>query len=104
MDNLQAGQAGRLAMADVRTMGLESKDRTFLTRDVIDALHMLHSRFNDNRPKTLCLHSTRNPVVVFTDGSYENSDAGEIAMVGGVLIDGDGPAKVFGCLRRFKMN
>ena len=37
------------------------------------------------------------PVIVFTDGSYEPAESGETAMVGGVLLDGDNAAKVFGC-------
>ena len=84
-------------MADVRTLGLESKERTALTTEVNDALKMLLARFQDNKPKSLHLHSESMPVIIFTDGSYEPAESGETAMVGGVLLDGDNAAKVFGC-------
>ena len=96
-DGQLAGRAGKLAMADVRTLGLESKERTAITTEVNDALKMLLARFKDNKPKSLHLHSEAMPVIIFTDGSYEPTENGETAMVGGVLLDGDNAAKVFGC-------
>ena len=84
-------------MADIRSLGLQSKQSVFIDTCAKDALEILKARFMHNEPRMISLHSDKAPVLVFTDGSYEPGECGEIAMVGGVLLDGNKPARVFGC-------
>lgn len=95
-DGQLAGRAGKLAMADIRAMGLQSKHSISLDEDARDALLLLKARFEDNMPKTVALVSESNPVLVFTDGSYEPAEGADVAMIGGVLIDGHEQVRVFG--------
>jgi hypothetical protein len=96
-DGQLAGRAGKLAMADIRSLGLQSRQSVFIDTCAKDALEILKAWFMHNEPKMISLHSDKAPVLVFTDGSYEPGECGEIAMVGGVLLDGNKPARVFGC-------
>eukprot|EP00435_Cladocopium_sp_Y103_P002996 s345_g1.t1 len=54
-DGQLTGRAGRLAMADIREVGLTSKERVMLEKDTLDALEFLKMRFMDNTPKTMSL-------------------------------------------------
>eukprot|EP00435_Cladocopium_sp_Y103_P070955 s1184_g36.t1 len=96
-DGQLAGRAGKLGMADIRALGLHSKQKVPIDDAARRALEMLRNRFADNVPKTVYLISSADPVLVFTDGSFESEGDVETAMVGGVLLDGDGPARTFGC-------
>ena len=51
----------------------------------------------DNKPKCLSLKSDEGTVIVYTDGSYESNNGSEVAMIGGVFLDGLHDARVFGC-------
>lgn len=92
-----AGRAGKLAMSDIRAMGLKSKLREPMTKDAKDAMLMLRARFADNKPKDIALCDNRCPVIIFTDGSFESNKCGDQALVGGVLIDGLSEVQAFGC-------
>ena len=103
--NMQfSGRLGRLAMADVRKMGTESK--VFvpvpLTSEIKDALALLMVRMESGRPKILEVGPTQKPFVFFIDGAFEPSrqvgaDGLGVATIGGVLFSPDGQARVFGC-------
>lgn len=58
---------------------------------------MLKSRFETNKPKEIVLKDDRCPVVIFIDGSFEPGDDNDVAMVGGVMLDGQEEPQVFGC-------
>ena len=96
-DGQLAGRTGRLAMADIRTMGLHSKNSINLDVGAKQALEMLRKRFLNNKPKTLALRSDTSPILLYTDGSFEPGEDRDIAMVGGVLLDGSENTRVFGC-------
>ena len=95
-DGQLTGRAGRLAMADIREIGLAAKERVHLDVDSLNAFGFLKGRFMDNKPKTMSLRSEDNPVLVYTDGSYEQSLEGEQAMIGGVLISAGMRCRAFG--------
>eukprot|EP00435_Cladocopium_sp_Y103_P026443 s3298_g6.t1 len=95
-DGQLTGRAGRLAMADIREVGLTSKETVMLERDTLDALEFLKMRFMDNTPKTMSLRCDEHPVLLYTDGSFEPSAEGDKAMIGGVVICDDFPCRVFG--------
>eukprot|EP00435_Cladocopium_sp_Y103_P058987 s612_g21.t1 len=95
-DGQLTGRAGKLAMADIREIGLVSKERVMLEPDTLNAIEFLKMRFMDNTPRTMSLKCDDRPVLLYTDGSFEPSDGGDKAMIGGVLICDDLPCKVFG--------
>ncbi|CAL1153917.1 unnamed protein product [Cladocopium goreaui] len=95
-DGQLAGRTGKLAMADIRSLGLHSKSSVSLDSDARVALQMLKERFMDNRPRTIVLSTEECPLLLYTDGSYEPGVTSEVAMIGGVLLDGTAPARVFG--------
>ena len=95
-DGQLAGRAGRLAMADIRQLGLNDKSPVKLDRDAKAAFETLLERFSDNRPKTFNLCHGGRPYLIFTDGSYEFEDGCEKALIGGVLITPLGEVRVFG--------
>ena len=86
------GRAGKLAMADIREVGLTSAETVNLGPDQMSAFELLQQRFAINRPKVVTLVADESPILVYTDGSSE----GELSRIGGVLIDGSKPATVFG--------
>ena len=96
VDGQLAGRTGKLAMADIRSLGLHSKLSVSLDSDARIALQMLKERFMDNNPRTISLHTEECPVLLYTDGSYEPGATSEVAMIGGILLDGTAPARVFG--------
>ena len=57
---------------------------------------MLKQRFLDNKPKILSLTTSAEPLLVFTDGSYEPGGYADVAMIGGVLLEGHRIARAFG--------
>ena len=87
------GRAGKLAMADLREIGLTSPEPITLNDENLAALSILHERFLDNRPRSISLLPDDNPVLIYTDGSSE----GSTAMIGGVMIDGPRQVRVVGC-------
>ena len=95
-DGQLAGRAGRLAMADIRQLGLNDKSPVKLSLDAKGAFETLLGRFSDNIPKTFNLGHGGKPYLVFTDGSYEIEDGTEKALIGGVLITPHGEVRVFG--------
>ena len=95
-DGQLAGRTGRLAMADVREIGLTSKSKVALDDGTLEAFAMLKRRFEQNAPKCIRLKGDATPVLLFTDGSFEPSADGDKAMIGGVLIIDDFPCRVFG--------
>lgn len=95
-DGQLAGRTGRLAMADVREIGLTSKSKVALDDGALEAFAMLKTRFEQNTPKSIRLRGDGSPVLLFTDGSFEPSVDGDKAMIGGVLIIDGFPCRVFG--------
>ena len=95
-DGQLSGRTGKLAMADIRALWLHSKDSVPLDADARAALEMLKQRFLDNKPKVLSLRTSAGPLLVFTDGSYEPGNDTDVAMIGGVLLEGCKAARVFG--------
>ena len=91
-DGQLMGRAGKLAMADIREIGLSSKESVKLDSERLEAFNLLLSRFNNNVAKCVALRDDQTPVLLFTDGSSETSGS----MIGGVLIDGFKPTVVFG--------
>ena len=83
-DGQLMGRAGKLAMADIREIGLTSQETVTLDDDRMKAFALLLKRFNDNISKTVTLKSDEVPILVLTDGSSETSGS----MIGGVMIDG----------------
>ena len=65
--------------------------------DSVKALENLKLRFVDNKPKSFSLKSADQPLLLFTDGSYEPDLNENKAMIGGVLISYNSPCRVFGC-------
>eukprot|EP00435_Cladocopium_sp_Y103_P041914 s3258_g11.t1 len=65
-DGQLAGRAGKLGMADIRALGLHSKQKVPIDDAARRALEMLRNRFDDNVPKTAYI-SDDDPVLVFTD-------------------------------------
>lgn len=92
-----AGRLGRLAMADIRELGVHSKATVKLSPEHAVAFECLRDRFTANIPKRFKVSNPDKPVVVFTDGSYEADDPSGPAKVGGVLLDGE-MVKAFGAL------
>ena len=95
-DGQLTGRSGKLAMADMREVGVTCKDPIVLEDDTVRAVQCLRNRFADNNPKVLSLRRDENPVLLFTDGSFEPSKDGEVAMIGGVLITESTGCRVFG--------
>ena len=97
-----SGKLGKLAMADVREMGTESKVFVPLTEEIRKALSMLKVRMESGKPRVLHISPTQRPWILFTDGAYEpNRDTAPnglgVATIGGVLFAPTGDARVFGC-------
>ena len=95
-DGQLTGRTGRLAMADIREVGLRSKEQLKLDDDTLKALESLKPRSICNAPKTFSLRCDEQPILVYTDGSYEHAEGEEKAMICGVLIHRDEPCRVFG--------
>ena len=89
-DGQLSGRAGKLAMADLREVGLHSRTPVDLEPQAVEALELLRKRFLDNKPRTVDLKCNEKPIVVFTDGSF-------VARVGGVLLEEGRQTLVFGC-------
>eukprot|EP00435_Cladocopium_sp_Y103_P074060 s119_g46.t1 len=96
-DGQLAGRMGKLAMSDLRELGLQSKLNVTIPDDKVEALKCLSSLFSNNVPKTFNMKSESEPILIFTDGSAEPCQGGVRAAIGGVLIDGS-ETRVFGCL------
>ena len=92
-----AGKMGGLAMADLRTLGHDSKDEHSLAPEVVDSLVMLKQRFSESKPGTLTAGKPTKPILVYTDGAFEFDDQGEpLATIGAVMLMSNKKARVFG--------
>eukprot|EP00438_Fugacium_kawagutii_P016881 Skav223771 [mRNA] locus=scaffold521:89174:90139:- [translate_table: standard] len=94
-DGQLTGRSGKLALADIRALGLHSKECTSLDAVSTDAFHMLLKRFECNVPKSFKLTGDGPPILVFTDGSYEPSDK-QPGKIGGVMLDPGRQPEAFG--------
>ena len=97
-----SGRLGKLAMADVREMGTESKVFVSLSDEVKAALAALRMRVQEGRPRVLRIQPTQKPFVLFTDGAFEptrtvTTGSMGLATIGGVLFTPCGENRVFGC-------
>ena len=92
-----SGRGGKLAMADIREIGHESKQPHKLDNDIIESLELLKRRFSQGEPKSFVAEISLHPIVVFTDGALETSDDGTLsATSGAVAIFPNGGVSVFG--------
>ena len=93
-----AGRMGGLAMADLRSLGHDSKTKVSLPTSIRQSLEVLNQRFAKGKPRTLRVTEPSRPVLIFTDGAFEMSETGDpIATIGGVLLRPEQKPKVFGC-------
>lgn len=93
------GRVGKLAMADIRELGLNSKQQVTVGGLQLQAFELLKSRFEENKERCLQVSSPGAPVVIFTDGSFEPDTlehSGEKG-VGGVMLRHGHKPEVFGC-------
>ena len=92
-----SGRGGKLAMADIREIGNESKQPHKLDADVIEAFELLKTRFSQGEPRSFLAEIPTHPIVVFTDGALETSDDGTLsATIGAVALFPNGSVSVFG--------
>ena len=82
------GKAGKLALAELRSM--EKVDKRFVTLSEVQmgAMRNLLERYEKGIPRSLKMERTQLPCVVFTDGACEPGSGGQvICTVGGVIFD-----------------
>ena len=93
-----SGRGGKLAMADIREIGHESKQPHKLDKDIIESFELLKMRFSQGEPKSFLAEiPVRHPIVVFKDGALETSEDGTLsATIGAVAIFPNGSVSVFG--------
>ena len=92
-----AGKMGGLAMADLRALGHDSKDKHSLSPEVIDSLVILKQRFSEGKPRTLTAGEPVKPILIYTDGAFEFDDRDEpLATIGAVMLRPNSRARVFG--------
>ena len=93
------GKAGKLALAELRSMEKTNKRIVTLSEVQSEAMHNLLERYEKGVPRSLKMERTQLPCVVFTDGACEHgSDDRIICAVGGVIFDpaGEGMVEAFG--------
>ena len=94
-----AGRSGKLAMADIREIGTQSKVPITVPEEVLDAFCVLKTRLCNGKPKVLESGQLQRPILIFTDGALEPSgNDAPTATIGGVCVcPDDGRIEVFGC-------
>jgi hypothetical protein len=93
------GKAGKLALAEFRSMEKANKSVVTLSEVQSEAMRNLLERYDKGVPRSLEMERTQLPCVVFTDGACEHgSDDRIICTVGGVIFDpaGEGMVEAFG--------
>ena len=93
------GKAGKLALAEFRSMEKANKSVVTLSEVQSEATRNLLERYDKRVPRSLEMERTQLPCVVFTDGACEHgSDDRIICTVGGVIFDpaGEGMVEAFG--------
>ena len=81
-------RAGKLAMADIREIGLNNKQKVSIEGLQLKAFALVKARFETNRERCLQVSSPGKPVIIFTDGSFEpdKTSCFEDTGVGGVML------------------
>ena len=79
------GRLGRLALHDLRELERSKCANVSLAKRHLEALALLKERMTGGRPRRIPVTVTCQPVLVFTDGSYE-PEQDVPAGVGGVLV------------------
>ena len=90
------GRIGKLAMADLRSVTHDGSPVVKFDDQQLRALECLLERFSRPKGREVQFGVTLKPVVIFTDGAYEDGDEG--ATIGGVVIAPGMPVEVFGAL------
>ena len=90
------GQAGKLALADLRELGHAGRSEVPLHNLRVKALQVLKDRLCSGRPKTSISDDVQKPALIFTDGALEYDGDVPIATVGGVCRLPDGHCEIFG--------
>ena len=84
------GKAGKLALAELRTMEKQNPGVVNLSEVQSKAMSNLLQRYDNGTPRQLKVGKTALPCVIFTDGACEHDEQGElVCTVGGVLFDPD---------------
>ena len=83
-----SGKLGKLARADVREMGTESKVFVPLTEEIRKALGVLKMRMESGEPRVLHIGSTQRPWLLYTDGAYEPTRDAVSSGLGAATIGG----------------
>ena len=66
------GKAGKLALAELRSMEKTNKSVVTLSEVQSEAMHNLLERYEKGVPRSLKMERTQLPCVVFTDGACEH--------------------------------
>ena len=92
------GKAGKLALAELRSMEKTDKRVVTLSEVQLGAMRNLSDRYEKGIPRSLKLGRTQLPCVVFTDGACEPGLGDQVVCtVGGVMFDpNDGVVEAFG--------
>ena len=88
------GRAGRLALAEIRSLSKRRGSSIHVGQDLRAAFEVLAQRLSSGSPRVAPCELPERPPLVFTDGASE----GEIHTVGGILIRPGGlPPRFFAC-------
>ena len=90
------GRAGRLALADMRSIVAQGQKLVQLDDRVVKAVELLKHKLSSGKPRTLRVSCKTKPVLIFTDGSLEYPEGKAEANIGGVCILPSGHTEVFG--------
>ena len=90
---MQFAEGGKLAMADLREFVSGSTSVVSLEPSGLEAVAVLAKRFEKNTNRILSLLPEGKPVLVYTDGSFED----ERGAIGGVILAEGVRPQVFGC-------
>ena len=81
------GKAGKLALAELRTMEKSSRTNVSLSNVQKEAMSNLLQRYRSGVPRSLKVQKTTLPCVVFTDGACEAEDGENLqCTIGGVIV------------------
>ena len=92
-----AGRVGKLALAELRSLELQTNGVWYMNEMAINEMKLLKYRLCQHPPRKLSLVERRPPVVVFTDGACEPDATDRYeASVGGVIFGRGEQPRFFG--------
>ena len=88
-----AGRVGKLALAELRSLELQTNGVWYMNEMAINEMKLLKYRLCQHPPRKLSLVERRPPVVVFTDGACEPDaiDRYEASVGGVIFVRGEQP-------------